>query len=93
MSHHYLSSKILNVDDNDGARYAKSRVLKRAGFEVIEAADGEDALRLAISESPSLILLDTQLPDLDGFEVCRQLKSDPLTKTILILQKIGRAHV
>ena len=86
MSHHYLSSKILNVDDNDGARYAKSRVLKRAGFEVIEAADGEDALRLAISESPSLILLDTQLPDLDGFEVCRQLKSDPLTKTILILQ-------
>lgn len=47
---------ILNVDDSDGARYAKSRILMRAGFKVIEAASGEEALLKARSETPSLIL-------------------------------------
>ncbi|GAA3952988.1 response regulator [Allohahella marinimesophila] len=82
----YAEALILNVDDSDGARYAKSRILKRAGFSVIEARDGEEALAKARSEKPVLILLDVKLPDINGIEVCRQLKSDSETQTILVLQ-------
>lgn len=82
----YKDALILNVDDSDGARYAKSRILIRAGLKVIEASNGEDALARARSESPILILLDVKLPDINGFEVCRRLKEDPATQAILILQ-------
>jgi signal transduction histidine kinase len=79
-------SLILVVDDNESARYAKCRTLRRAGFEVIEAANGTDALRLVGERRPRLVLLDVQLPDVDGFEVCRRVKSDPATASVLILQ-------
>ena len=77
---------ILNVDDSDGARYAKSRILTRAGFKVIEASNGGDALLRARQERPNLILLDVKLPDINGLEVCRQLKGGAETNTILVLQ-------
>ena len=77
---------ILNVDDSDGARYAKSRILKRAGFKVIEASNGGDALLRARQDRPNLILLDVKLPDINGLEVCRQLKAGAETNTILVLQ-------
>jgi PAS domain S-box-containing protein len=78
--------RILNVDDNDGARYVKTRVLRQAGFEVIEAASGRDALDKARTEKPELVLLDVKLPDINGLEVCRRLKSAPDTSAILVLQ-------
>jgi len=77
---------ILNVDDNDGARYAKSRVLRLAGFEVLEAADGATALAQASEGLPDLVLLDVKLPDISGLEVCRRIKEDPATASTLILQ-------
>jgi PAS domain S-box-containing protein len=77
---------ILNVDDNDGARYAKSRVLRLAGFDIAEASTGGDALAKVRELQPSLVLLDTRLPDLNGFDVCRQIKADPATARILVLQ-------
>ena len=77
---------ILNVDDSDGARYAKSRILQRAGFKVIEASNGGDALLRARQDHPNLILLDVKLPDINGLEVCRQLKGGAETNTILVLQ-------
>lgn len=77
---------ILNVDDTDAARYAKSRILTKAGFSIIEASNGGDAISMANSEQPNLILLDTRLPDINGFEVCRRLKSSPTTASIAILQ-------
>ncbi|APA71295.1 MULTISPECIES: ATP-binding response regulator [unclassified Janthinobacterium] len=77
---------ILNVDDSDGARYAKSRILTRAGFKVIEASNGGDALLRARQDRPNLILLDVKLPDINGLEVCRQLKGGADTNTILVLQ-------
>eukprot|EP01137_Pigoraptor_chileana_P006235 Opistho-2@50367 len=77
---------ILNVDDTDAARYAKSRILTKAGFSIIEASNGGDAISMANSEHPNLILLDTRLPDINGFEVCRRLKSSPATASIAILQ-------
>ena len=78
--------RILNVDDYPIGLYAKSRVLRQAGFLVTEASTGAGALERARADSPDLVLLDVQLPDLSGIEVARQLKSDPLTAPILILQ-------
>ena len=79
-------SLVLNVDDNDGARYAKSRILTRAGLQVIEAASGGEALRVAQERHPDLVLLDMKLPDIHGMEVCRMLKQDAATSSILVLQ-------
>lgn len=77
---------ILNVDDDEGARYVKTRILQVAGFDVMEAATGGDALALAASAAPDLVLLDVKLPDINGLEVCRRIKSDPSTASILVLQ-------
>ncbi len=67
---------ILTVDDNEATRYSTSRVLKGAGFRVIEAADGTEALKQA-HQNPDLIILDVNLPDLNGFDVCRELRKRP----------------
>jgi PAS domain S-box-containing protein len=80
------ASRILNVDDNDGARYVKTRVLTLAGFEVSEARNGREALDKALAEQPDLVLLDVQLPDVNGLEVCRRLKGNAATSAILVLQ-------
>ncbi|MFC5479355.1 hybrid sensor histidine kinase/response regulator [Massilia suwonensis] len=77
---------ILNVDDNDGARYAKTRILQSAGFRVLEAANGTDALAMVREENPALVLLDVKLPDINGIEVCRRIKADPDTNGVLVLQ-------
>jgi PAS domain S-box-containing protein len=77
---------ILNVDDNDGARYVKTRILQGAGFQVAEAANGTDALALARRLMPALVLLDVKLPDINGIEVCRRIKTDPVTSLVLVLQ-------
>src|SRR3569832_236005 len=80
------NSLILNVDDSEGARYAKTRILTRAGFQVIEATNGSEALSRAKSDSPALILLDVKLPDINGFVVCRMIKDDLATQMFLVLQ-------
>jgi PAS domain S-box-containing protein len=77
---------VLNVDDHEPARYAKSRILRSGGLQVIEAATGADALRLASERKPDLILLDVRLPDMNGFDVCRRIKADPETAGTLVVQ-------
>jgi PAS domain S-box-containing protein len=76
---------ILNVDDNDAVRYVKTRQLTEAGFRVVEAATGRDALRMARSLHPDLVLLDVKLPDISGFEVCHILRSEEGTRFIPIV--------
>jgi CheY-like chemotaxis protein/nitrogen-specific signal transduction histidine kinase len=76
---------ILNVDDNEGCRYAVTRILQLHDFAVHEAATGAEALRLARAEQPDLVLLDVNLPDMNGFEVCRRLKQEPATARIPVL--------
>ena len=76
---------ILNVDDDAAARYARGRLLRNAQLDVIEAANGTQALE-KLADRPDLVILDVGLPDINGFEVCRRIKSDPKTATIPVLQ-------
>jgi len=78
------SIKILTVDDNEALRYSLVRSLRDAGYQVVEATTGQEALARA-AESPDLITLDVNLPDMMGFQVCHQLKSNPSTAHIPIL--------
>jgi signal transduction histidine kinase len=74
---------ILVVDDNAAAMYATSRVLKAAGYEILQAATGAAALEVA--DRADLIVLDVNLPDIDGFEVCRRLRAKPETAQTPVL--------
>lgn len=78
--------KILNVDDRDINRYLRSEILRRSDYEIIEASRGREALQKAILESPDLVLLDVHLPDVSGLEVCRLLKCDHRTSSVMVLQ-------
>ena len=71
---------LLVVDDNAATRYATSHVLKSVGYMVMTAATGYEALETAERVRPDLIVLDINLPDIDGFEVCRQLRARPETR-------------
>ena len=76
---------VLNVDDTEASRYVKSRILRTAGYRVIEAGTGEEALRLAREIKPELVLLDVNLPGIDGLQVCQLLRDDPTTASMMIL--------
>lgn len=68
---------VLAVDDTEARLYFLSHVLTRAGFIVLQAANGMQGLTLAVERVPDLILLDVRLPDINGFEICRLLKAGP----------------
>jgi DNA-binding response OmpR family regulator len=76
---------VLNVEDNEAARYTKSHFLRSAGYEVLEAATGREALHLARERKPQLALIDVKMPDVSGVEVCRNIKSDPATASTMVL--------
>lgn len=76
---------ILVVDDVEASRYIMQKILKREGFQVITAEDGAGTLARAAQDQPDLILLDINMPDMDGFEVCKRLKRDPRTEVIPIV--------
>jgi two-component system, NtrC family, sensor kinase len=76
---------VLVVDDSRFFRTATERALVKAGYSVLVAADGEEALRVTREKLPALILLDMLLPKLDGPTVLHRLKADPATKKIPVL--------
>jgi PAS domain S-box-containing protein len=76
---------ILNVDDSQAGRYSITRTLVQAGFDVLEAATGEEAVSVAGAREPDLIVLDVNLPDINGLEVCARLRADPRTASIPVL--------
>jgi PAS domain S-box-containing protein len=79
-------SIVLNVDDTRDSLRIKTVTLQRAGFEVVESATGSEALQLIARHKPDVVLLDVNLPDISGFEVCRQIKSNPATASTLVVQ-------
>ena len=80
------AATILNVDDNEGSLYVKTRVLRRAGFQVIEADRGSSVMPLLNTHQPDLVLLDVNLPDGNGIEICRAIKSDPNHASTIVVQ-------
>src|SRR6185436_9501302 len=77
---------ILNVDDTISSRYTKSRILRNAGYVVLEASSGAECLRITREKLPQLVVCDVNLPDMSGIDVTRQLKTDPLTRAIPVIQ-------
>jgi DNA-binding response OmpR family regulator len=80
-----MGDKILVVDDEQQVRDLLNTFLKREGYEVVVASNGEEAIELAEAENPQLILLDVVMPGLDGIETCRKLKSQETTKSIPVI--------
>src|SRR6185312_15622557 len=77
---------IINCDDTVETRYTKTRVLRQAGYEVMECSTGQDALQKTRELMPDLVLLDVQLPDMSGLDVCRRIKEDAVTGIIPVIQ-------
>jgi len=78
-------AKILIVEDNEMNRDMLSRRLIRRGYEIVMAVDGEQGLAAAKTEGPDLILMDIQLPIMDGYTATRKIKADPALRSIKII--------
>lgn len=83
--HVMRNATILLVDDEDNLRSMLEAALSHHGFSVDPTADGRTALEKALTTAPDLIVLDVMMPDIDGFEVCRRLRSDGVKSPILFL--------
>jgi DNA-binding response OmpR family regulator len=88
-----MKSTVLLVEDSPVQKLANEQVLSRAGYLVLLASDGEDALRLAREARPDLVLLDMNLPKLSGSEVLRALKRDSATAAVpvIVLSQLSEA--
>lgn len=79
------SGLILVVDDESDFREIVRHVLERGGYDVVTAADGMEGLKVFADQEPDLVVLDGNLPDLDGFEVCRRLRATEAGKSVPVL--------
>lgn len=77
--------KILVVDDEPSIVRPLEFILKKNGYKVLTASNGEEGLRVARAEKPDLIFLDVMMPKKNGYEVCQELKEDPETKAIFVI--------
>lgn len=85
-----MKNKILVVEDNEQDRKIITRVLNKAGFKDIITADrGEEGVEKAEKEKPNLVVLDTVLPGIDGFEACRRIRKTQSSKTMKIIVTTG----
>jgi diguanylate cyclase (GGDEF)-like protein len=88
-----MSIKILIVDDDPDIRDVLKLTLSEENYEILEAADGEEALRVIRSIQPDLILLDYKIPKVDGREVCRRIKKDLLLRHLPIIMVTGKGDI
>jgi CheY-like chemotaxis protein len=86
-------AKILLVEDNEMNRDMLSRRLERKGFQVVMAVDGQQGVDLAVSEIPDLILMDMDLPIIDGWEATRRVKAGESTRGIPVIALTAHAMV
>jgi len=80
-----ITGRVLIVDDQEANRLLLRDLLESQGHEVTEAVDGAEALQRVADAAPDVVLLDVGMPGIDGFEVCRRIKSEPATATIPVL--------
>ncbi|NRD22646.1 response regulator [Winogradskyella litoriviva] len=80
-----MKTSILIIEDNEQNMYMLSYLLKKEDYEVTKAFNGKDGLELAINIQPEIILVDIQLPDMDGYEICAKLRQANLPKTTTII--------
>lgn len=88
-----MSERILLVEDDRRVRRATALALEQAGYEVLEAQDGEDALRTLADKQPDLVILDVMLPGEDGFEVCRRIRRTSDLPVIFLTAKTDTIDV
>jgi DNA-binding response OmpR family regulator len=87
-----MATKVLVVEDDPATRRLVSFALEQEGYEVLTASNGLEGLTKAQTEGPEILVLDVMLPGLDGFEVCRRLRSDDQTSGVLILMLSAKAQ-
>jgi DNA-binding response OmpR family regulator len=86
-----MKRTVLSIEDTHGIRRLIRMTLEYGGFEVIEASEASSGMRLALEHRPSLILMETRLPGLDGFQACQALRANiALTDTPVVM--LSRAH-
>lgn len=83
---------ILIIDDEDDIREILGYNLKKEGFNVIDASNGKDGIELAKKHTPDLVLLDVMMPEMDGIEVCEQLRSMPETENVCVCFLTARSE-
>jgi two-component system cell cycle response regulator DivK len=88
-----MKPKILVIEDNGQNLYLITFILEKSGYEVIQARDGLEGIEKAVQEKPDLILLDIQLPVMDGYEVAKKMKSMPELKDTPIVALTSYAMV
>jgi DNA-binding response OmpR family regulator len=84
--------KILAVEDDPTALGALRQILSEAGYEVVTAQNGEEALAAMKADRPNLVLLDVAMPGLSGFEVCRRIRAEPENKNLPVIFLSARAE-
>ena len=85
-------ARILVVDDSRSMVMIVERVLKKEGYEVFTAYDGKEGLQKARELKPDLMILDIMMPEMDGYQVCQRLNSDPETAGIAVLMLTAKGH-
>ncbi len=88
-----MKPKVLVIEDNEQNLYMVTFILEAHGYEVVPARSGREGIELASQIAPVLILLDIQLPEMDGYAVARELKGDPATKSVPIVAVTSYAMV
>jgi two-component system alkaline phosphatase synthesis response regulator PhoP len=87
-----MSKKVLIADDELNIVISLEFLLRREGFEVLVAVNGEEALAKARAERPDLMLLDVMMPKMNGFDVCQALRSDPELASMRVLMLTGKGR-
>jgi CheY-like chemotaxis protein len=88
-----MKPKVLLIEDHEQNRYLATFLLEKHGYAVVSASDGRAGIELAKTVEPGLILLDIQLPLMDGYTVARELRSDPALRNIPIIAVTSYAMV
>jgi DNA-binding response OmpR family regulator len=86
------TATVLVAEDDDDIRALVVYRLERSGYQVVQALDGEEALRLVAEHTPDLAILDVMMPKLDGYEVTRRLRSDPSTNRLPVILLTARSQ-